>query len=362
MSHRKCSLRFTRCILATASVLIALGCGDDEELRPVQTAAGFRPLPTVPTGEARELDLPRAQPPHRYPDLPEAVSSFGAVLVDDTIYTYGGNLGGGFAAEHQSTAFRRLSLAQGGAWEDLGAVGHLESMALVAHGGFIYRIGGLRVDNAVGDPEDLTSVATVERYDPHEGKWSAMPDMPEGRSGHGAVVVGDRLYVVAGWTLAGPGELLTTGASLDLSTPDAAWVPMPEAPFAVRSLGVARRGDTIYALGGVGEEMAFSSEVYRFDTKTETWSPGPALPSEIPIAGFGATACNDERDLYVNFADGLFRLNEAGDGWEPAGSPEFTRYFSPLLCPGGGEVIVLGGRSTADNELTTSVESVDVAR
>ncbi|WP_437911757.1 kelch-like protein [Sorangium sp. So ce302] len=364
MFHRNGSLWFTRCMLAAASALAVLGCGDgdDEQLRPVPTPSAFRTLPTVPTGEARELDLPRAQPPRRYPDLPEAVSSFGAALADDTIYTYGGNLGGGFAAEHQSTGFRRLSLAQGGAWEDLGAVEHLESIALVAHGGFIYRIGGLRVDSAIDEPEVLTSVATVQRYDPREGTWQAMPDLPEGRSGHGAVVVGDRLYVVGGWTLAGPGELLTRGVVLDLSTPDAAWVPLPEAPFTLRSLGVARRGDTIYALGGVGEGMAFSGEVYRFDTKTEAWSPGPALPSEIPIAGFGATACNDEQDLYINIADGLFRLNAAGDGWEPAGALEFTRYFSPLICPGDGEVIVLGGRSAADNELTASVESVDVAQ
>ncbi|KYF88708.1 hypothetical protein BE20_02605 [Sorangium cellulosum] len=348
MSHRNRSHRFTYLALATASALMALGCGDE----------GVQPVDGKEEPEAPEVKTAR-----NYPDLVEAVSSFGAVLVDKTLYTYGGKLGDGdFAAENQSSAFRRLSLLPGGAWEDLGTVEHLESTALAVVDGRVIRVGGLRADNAAGEPEALTSVATVERYDPEAGAWEALPDMPEGRSGHGAVVVGDRLYVVAGWELKGPGEFLTGGFMLDLATPGATWVPMPEPPFKLRSLGVARRGDVIYAMGGVGEDQSFSGAVYAFDTKTETWAEGPELPSEIPIKGFGATACNDEDDLYVNYADGLFRLNDAGDGWEPAGELAFTRYFSPLICPGDGEVIVVGGRSAADNELTASVESVDVAQ
>ncbi|WP_437925197.1 kelch repeat-containing protein [Sorangium sp. So ce291] len=353
MSHWNRSLRLTFGMLAAASALLALGCGDDGAQPAAPGTGGGPGTPDVE---------PEVQTARDYPDLIEAVSSFGAVLLDNALYTYGGNLGGDFAADNQSSAFRRLSLAPGGAWEELGAVEHLESTALVAHGGLVVRVGGLRADNAAGDPEELFSVSTVERYDPSTGKWQALPDMPEGRSGHGAVIVGDRLYVVAGWELIGAGEFRTGGFMLDLSAPDAAWVPLPDPPFQLRSLGVAKRGDVIYAMGGVGDAQEFSSAVYTFDTKTETWAPGPELPSEIPIKGFGATACSDDEDLYVNYADGLFRLNEAGDGWEPAGELAFTRYFSPLICPGNGEVIVVGGRSTANNEITASVESVDVAQ
>lgn len=348
MSRWDRSLRFTYRMLAAASALIALGCGDE----------GAPPAPN----KDQTPGTPEFETARSYPDLVEAVSSFGAVLLDDALYTYGGNLGGEFAADNQSTAFRRLSLAPGGVWEDLGPVEHLESTALVAHGSLLYRVGGLRAENASGEPEQLVSVKTVERYDPGTGTWESLPDMPEGRSGHGAAVVGDRLYAVAGWELSGAGEFRSVGFALDLATPDATWVPLPDPPFQLRSLGVAKRGETIYLMGGVGEEQAFSSAVYTFDTRTETWAEGPELPSEIPIKGFGATACNDDRDIYVNYADGLFRLNEAGDGWEPAGQIAVTRYFSPLICPGNGEVIVVGGRSTANNELVAAVESVDVAR
>lgn len=349
MSHWDRTLRFTITMLAAASALVAVGCGDEE---------------APPTGpdENETPGTPEVETARDYPDLVEAVSSFGAVLLDNALYTYGGNLGGEFAADNQSTAFRRLSLAPGGAWEDLGAVEHLESTALVAHGGLVYRVGGLRAENAVGEPEQLVSVSTAERYDPAAGKWEPLPDMPEGRSGHGAVVVGERLYAVAGWELSGSGEFRSGGFVLDLATPDAAWEPLPEPPFQLRSLGVARRGETIYVMGGVGNGQSFSSAVYTFDTKAGAWAEGPELPSEIPIKGFGATACNDDRDVYVNYADGLFRLNDAGDGWEPVGQIAVTRYFSPLICPGNGEVILVGGHSAADNELMASVESVDVAR
>lgn len=349
MSHGNRSLRFTYRAFATASALIALGCGD-EQVRPVET------------GKDPVTETPEVETARNYPDLVEAVSSFGAVLLDKTLYTYGGKLGGDFAAESQSSAFRRLSLAPGGAWEDLGTVAHMESTALAVYEGRVIRVGGLRADNAAGEPEELISVATVERYDPGTGTWEALPEMPEGRSGHGALVVGDRLYALAGWELKGSGQFRTGGFMIDLATPGATWVPMPEPPFQLRSLGVASRGDVIYVMGGVGEEQSFSAAVYTFDTKTETWAEGPELPSEIPIKGFGATACNDEEDLYVNYADGLFRLSDAGDGWEPAGELAFTRYFSALICPGDGEVILVGGRSLADNELTASVESVDVTQ
>ena len=106
------------------------------------------------------------------PPLPEALGAFGSALVGGATHVLGGHRGGphGFSTASESGAFRRLDLAPGSAWEELGTVSPaLESVGLAGHGGLVYRVGGLRVDNAVGQPADLHSVTTVQVYDPRRG-------------------------------------------------------------------------------------------------------------------------------------------------------------------------------------------------
>ena len=40
---------------------------------------------------------------------------------------------------------------------------------------------------------------TVEAYDYYENKWSRLPDMIEGRSSHGSVGLGNKLFVIGGY-------------------------------------------------------------------------------------------------------------------------------------------------------------------
>ena len=81
------------------------------------------------------------------PALPEPVSSFGAAVAGDWLYVYGGHTG----TEHEHSAanlsqhFRRLRLDGGTQWEELPMQTPLQGLALVAHGGKVYRVGGLSV-------------------------------------------------------------------------------------------------------------------------------------------------------------------------------------------------------------------------
>ena len=219
------------------------------------------------------------------PPLPEAIGAFGSTRLGGAVYAFGGHLGPphGFSRASESGALLRLELTPGSAWEDLGVVSPaLESAGLASHGGLVYRVGGLRVDNAPGQPEDLHSVKTVQVYDPASARWSDVTQMPEGRSAHGTVVIGDRLYAVAGWELDGDlfsGRFATGGFVLDLSRTGAAWQPIPPPPFKLRSLSVTAVGDDIYAIGGATDVPGeFSNEVYVLDTRSGTWSRGRTCP------------------------------------------------------------------------------------
>lgn len=310
-----------------------------------------------------------AGPTSKYPPLPEAAGGFGAALLDGAIYVYGGritpsHIGSGFASDDLTNAFRRLELAPGESWEELAPGTPLEGLGLVSHGGYLYRVGGMRINNARGEQDDLRSVATVDRYDPEMARWESMPHMPEGRSAHGTVVVGDMLYVIAGWHLEGTtdsGTMLANGLRLDLSDNAATWEPIPEPPFELRSLSAAALGDKIYAIGGVDGGGRFTSEVHVLDTNAGVWSEGPPLPEAPPIHGFGAAACSVKGKLYVNYAGGLLRLNQAGDGWEAAGVMEPPRAFNGLLCAGEGELVAVGGFALPqDTAPLDDVESIAI--
>ncbi len=125
-----------------------------------------------------------------FPALPEAVSSFGAVVCNGYVYVYGGHAGKThtYAIETTLDKFRRIKVSEPSAtWEELPGGQHLQGLALVAHKGTVIRVGGMSPRNKVGEPSDTVSVASVERYDPKAGSWSKLPDLPAPRSSHDAV-------------------------------------------------------------------------------------------------------------------------------------------------------------------------------
>ncbi|HEX3313799.1 MAG TPA: hypothetical protein VHR72_02855, partial [Gemmataceae bacterium] len=140
-----------------------------------------------------------AEPP--YPPLPTGVSSFGAAVSDGFVYVYGGHTGTAhtYSTETVTGKFRRLDLANPAkGWEDLAEGPPLQGLALVAHGGRIYRIGGMQPLNKPGEKADNRSTKTCAVYDPATGRWEPIADMPAGRSSHDAAVVGDLLVVIGG--------------------------------------------------------------------------------------------------------------------------------------------------------------------
>ena len=123
------------------------------------------------------------------------MSSFGAVVADGWLYVYGGHTG----EEHEHSAanlskhFRRIQLDGGTEWEELPMQTPLQGLPLVAHGGKIYRVGGLNMRNATTkDDEDLHSTAEFAEFDPATSKWTALAPLPAARSSHNAVVIGDQ--------------------------------------------------------------------------------------------------------------------------------------------------------------------------
>ena len=297
------------------------------------------------------------------PPLPEPVASFGAVVADGWLYVYGGHRG----EEHEHSAanlsphFRRIQLDGGKEWQELPMQAHLQGLPLVAHGGKIYRVGGLNNRNATkNDPEDLQSTDEFAEYDPATNKWTTLTPLPAARSSHNAAVIGDRLYLVGGWRLEGksPGTWQPDALAYDFNDPKAGWQKLPLPEFKRRALAAGVWNGKLFAIGGMDERGKPSLRVDFFDPRSGKWSKGPRLPG-AGMAGFGASAWNLDGDLYVCGLRGvLYRLNDTGSAWEEAGKLETPRFFHQLVPGPHGSLLAVGGASM--NGHIATIERIDL--
>jgi hypothetical protein len=303
------------------------------------------------------------------PSLPEAISSFGGAVHDGWLYVYGGHTGKehDHSAANLSQHFRRIQLdanghaSPGATWEELPMQTPLQGLPLVAHNGLIYRVGGLSARNATKkDKEDLHSVTEFASYNPQTRQWTAVAPLPAGRSSHDAVFIGNKLYVVGGWTLSGSrkGDWLDEVLVYDVEQPSDGWQKIKQ-PFRRRALAAGEWQGGLVALGGMDEEADISQSSNAFDTERKTWSKVADVPGE-GMAGFGVSAWNTGGKLYVCGCEGVvYRLNDDGERWDEVARLARPRFFHRLLAAGPDKLLVVGG-ATSDGHIA-DVELIDVS-
>lgn len=295
--------------------------------------------------------------------LPEPVSSFGAAVADGWLYVYGGHIGG----EHQHSAanlsqfFRRIKLDGSTEWEELPMQTPLQGLALAAHGGKVYRVGGLNARNATKEQdEDLHSTADFSVFDPATGKWESLAPLPAPRSSHNAVVIDGKLYVAGGWHLQGssPGTWQPDALVYDFANPDAGWQKLPEPSFKRRAIAIGNWHGKLVVAGGMDENAKVSRRVDIFDPQSGTWTEGPRLPG-TGMMGFGGAACDIDGEIYVTGLQGVvYRLNESGSAWEEATRMTTARFFHQLVPTSDGRLLAVGGASRTDH--LADIEAIEV--
>ncbi|MCU0705305.1 MAG: hypothetical protein MUF18_15140 [Fimbriiglobus sp.] len=296
------------------------------------------------------------------PPLPKGVSSLGAIACDGHLYVYGGHAGKTHSYDTATVlgTFHRLKLDGGTKWEELPGGPGLQGMNLAAHGGKVYRVGGMTPKNEPGQPADLHSVATCAVFDPKASKWESLPDLPAPRSSHEVVVVNDILVVVGGWQQKGKGEKPTwhdTALTLDLKAKDAKWQNIPQ-PFQRRALTAAAVGSKVYVIAGLGAQEA-DRRVDVLDVSTGQWSEGPKLPGKDKEA-FSPAATAVGGQVVVNTSSGaVFRMTESGDAWEKVGESKTKRMVARLVPHGQNAALLIGGALPGEN--AAEVEFIQLA-
>ncbi|WP_053204657.1 S8 family serine peptidase [Jiangella muralis] len=169
--------------------------------------------------------------------------------------------------------------------------------------------------------------------------WALSKDYPLGVYDNAVDVRGGRVYSFGGSTGAGAtDDAYVLGA-------DHVWEPIAPLPRArQRPMGGFLDG-RFYAAGGWGGTGSPRADVDVYDPRSNTWSPGPAMPHAIPSAG---AAVLDDMLYVVGGCIGdcgeteVLRLNAAAGRWETvADYPEPTAMVAcgaiehKLYCAGG---------------------------
>lgn len=277
------------------------------------------------------------------PPLPRAVTSFGAATVGSDIYALGGYFGTPHKYSKDFQAGELWRLRDGASkWEtlqpmEMGAQG----LALVAHQGQLYRVGGMVAENDSRKPSTLRSVPTVARFRPGRGVWESLADLPTGRSSHDAIVVGDRIFVIGGWELRGKNQPVWHSTMLigHLGGTRPEW-ETATVPFKRRGLALAQLGSRVAVIGGMNESGKITSRVDLYNPKTRRWSRAP----DFPGTGFGVAATGKGNTLYASGAKGvLYKFEDGAPNWQKVGKWASPRFFHRLVMKDSQNVIALGG-------------------
>ncbi len=284
-----------------------------------------------------------------YAALPFEITSFGAARIGDTAYVYGGHTGDAhsYSLDEQSDKLLALDLKDPAAKWKVAATGpKLQGLGMAAHGKRLIVVGGFTAKNEIGEEHDLHSQSKVLAFDTEGGKWSDLPSLPEGRSSHDAAIVGDSLYVVGGWTMAGEKETQwhSTALSLDLSQENAQWQGLPSPDFQVRAIAAAPHDGRLFVVGGMKKAGGPTRQVHIFEPETQQWLAGPDLPGAGPMAGFGAAAWSVDGKLIASTYEGnVLRLDDDGKSWIAIGKSDDSRFFHRLIPLATNSLLAVGG-------------------
>ena len=137
----------------------------------------------------------------------------------------------------------------------------------------IYVIGGS------GWPQDGRGgphLRTIEGYEPRINRWTKKPDMPNIRSVFLTVVVGDKIYLIAGFDEQADGKI----APVEVYDPaQERWHVIPAVPTLQLSFAAAVINGKIYIFGGYTEDWELSPTVEVFDTGFRAVTATGKLPT-----------------------------------------------------------------------------------
>ncbi len=229
------------------------------------------------------------------PALPQARHHLALVFHKGALYAISGFARDGDGGWQMQRSLWRLADLDG-TWQELADMAKPQSEAVSVSDGNVIRMIGGRTPKGSRNREwtDQTDTSLHQVYSPADNEWFDAAPLPDPRNSSAGVVLGGKVYVISGRTVAG-GNNPSVHVYNCAEDSWRALAPLPKptsqnAPQGQGGLAAAVWGDKIYAFGG--EWFSGSSGVYadvwEYAIKEDRWRSVGLMPR--PRHGLGAVA------------------------------------------------------------------------
>ena len=215
--------------------------------------------------------------------------------------------------------------------------------------GLVAVVGGITADGAATNQVDL--------YDPATNRWRSGPPLPLLLHHAGAAAVGDRLYVVGGYSSRRGLAFQAVDRVLSLGPGEDQWRQEPPLSEPRGALGLVAAGDRLVAVGGMPEANLRRTEV--LTPGAGGWRPGPDL---LEAREHLAVAVSGGRVYAIGGRVGGLESNlRSVESWDPAGPGGWRPEPALNDSRGGTAAAEVGGRPcvAGGEEPTGTIASVE---
>lgn len=299
--------------------------------------------PTAPTPTTAPAATVAGQPA----ELPEARTEVAGATWNGRIA-----VAGGLTADARASARLDLYVPETNTWETGPALPvALHHLGLVTLGDRLYLVGGYT--NAPGGAWDAQ--AAVHSLGPGERAWRREPNLTKPRGSPGVAAVNGRLVVTGGVT----GQ--ATGSTETWAPGDQAWRPGPELKQRREHLAMASFDGRAYAIGGRVEGLEGNlRSVESWDGKDAAWRAEPQLND----ARGGTSAAGTTDDVCVAGGEepqGTIASVEclSGGRWQKVANLRVPRHGLAVAML-GSRLHVIGGGPQPGLFVSTTHEVIDV--
>lgn len=251
-------------------------------------------------------------------------------------------------AENPLVVTPRVAQAPSANWQDIASFPvQIQDNTAATYNGLVYSVGGY---------DGASILNSVYSYNPTTNAWTTRPSLAYARQKPAAAFVGDKLYVVGGWSDSG-----NPVTNLEVYSPTTnVWVPGLAAPKAYAASAAAALNGHLYVIGGCDASSCGKTDVWRYDPVAITWTLRAPYPEATSWLGCGTI----DGLLYcaggVSFAESksTYVYDPYFDTWTRLADMPATKWAMGYASA-NGRFIVSGGVTGNFTEITASTFAYD---
>lgn len=188
--------------------------------------------------------------------------------------------------------------------------------------------------------------------------WLALSPMPTARQWVSTAAVGQRIYVVGGWS----GSNLAVNEAYDAVSQS--WVtlaPMTEARYA--GTGAQAINGKLYLAGGSNGYPSMTNSLFVYNIAMNSWTTGPDAPAAV---GCGASATVSGKLYVFSGCTNSFTYDSSLTSYDPASGvwatlpPAPHIHLYPSAVAVGGQIYIISGINSTANMITGTVDVFDI--